>query len=163
MNECGNRTLVIGWGNELRSDDGAGRVASRALAGLGLPSVKVLDVHQLTPELAEYIKDADRVFFIDACPAAECTGVYLRALQDRRDDAWVRPSASGHAGSPRELLRFTEELFGARPEAWLVAVPAHSFDIGEGLTPETRRAVEQAVEQVQILMQHTEGASHECA
>jgi Ni,Fe-hydrogenase maturation factor len=42
-------TLVIGYGNTIRSDDGAGQAVAEALATHALPGVRTQTVHQLTP------------------------------------------------------------------------------------------------------------------
>ena len=53
------RCLVIGFGNALRSDDGAGFKAAVLLeAELSSPTVSVIATHQLTPELAEPVARA---------------------------------------------------------------------------------------------------------
>src|SRR5580704_15594719 len=54
LSDPGPRTLVIGYGNPLRSDDALGWHASRLLAqALAGQEVDVITCHQLTPELAE--------------------------------------------------------------------------------------------------------------
>ena len=58
--------LVIGYGNTLRSDDGAGQRVAEKIGQWELPGVGALAVHQLTPELAENIAQADAVIFVDA-------------------------------------------------------------------------------------------------
>lgn len=151
--------LVIGWGNDLRSDDGAGRAVVRAVAKMGLPNVQTLDVHQLTPEVAERIKEVRAVVFVDACPIAECGGVYVQSFNARREDRWRPSSSVGHMGSPSDLLRLTRELYGVVPEAWLVAVPAESFAVGETLSAKTAAAVGQAVAAVEELIQKVGGLS----
>ena len=55
--------LVIGYGNELRRDDGLGPRVAASLAG---PGVRALAVRQLTPELAEEVATARLVVFVDA-------------------------------------------------------------------------------------------------
>jgi hydrogenase maturation protease len=57
--------LVIGIGNPLRRDDGAGWWLARR-AEPWLPAAQLRTVHQLTPELAEDLAAAARVLFIDA-------------------------------------------------------------------------------------------------
>ena len=44
-------TLVIGYGNDLRTDDGAGRWVAERIESFDLPGVSVRSVPQLTPEL----------------------------------------------------------------------------------------------------------------
>ena len=46
------KTLVIGYGNTLRSDDGVGVWIAGQLAVLHLPNVDVRTCHQLFPELS---------------------------------------------------------------------------------------------------------------
>jgi Ni,Fe-hydrogenase maturation factor len=61
------RVLVIGYGNTLRRDDGVGvRVAEAVAADPRFAHVRVLAVHQLTPELALDIGSASLVIFVDA-------------------------------------------------------------------------------------------------
>ena len=62
--------LVVGCGNDLRSDDGAGRVVAHRVQLLaeerGLTEVGVRSVVQLVPELALDIGRAQHVVFVDA-------------------------------------------------------------------------------------------------
>ena len=51
-------TLIIGYGNPLRTDDGIGIVIAEAIGGIGL--------QQLKPELAEPISRAKHLVLIDA-------------------------------------------------------------------------------------------------
>ena len=61
-------TLVIGYGNDLRSDDAAGVRAASLLAEHHREH-RTIVVQQLTPELAADIAMADCVVFLDAYPA----------------------------------------------------------------------------------------------
>ena len=63
--------LVIGYGNTLRGDDGIGPAVAEAVAALGLPGVRVIVAHQLTPELAADLADAQLVVFVDAAVGGE--------------------------------------------------------------------------------------------
>ena len=66
------RTLIIGYGNPLRSDDAFGWHASRLLAQvLTGQDVDVITCHQLTPELAEQLSRCRRAVFIDADAAGQ--------------------------------------------------------------------------------------------
>ncbi len=58
--------LVIGYGNELRGDDGIGPHVVSELAALELPGVLTRIVHQLLPELAAELADTCLVIFVDA-------------------------------------------------------------------------------------------------
>lgn len=126
---AGCEWLVIGYGNSLRSDDGAGLRVAEAVAAWGLPGVRSLAVHQLTPELAECLADAGRVLFVDARLAAEGTDIAVLP---------VEPSPStipaGHISDPRSLLALTRWLLGCSPRAWLLTIPGVAFEIGEEMS-----------------------------
>lgn len=134
--------LVIGYGNTLRSDDGAGPLAAEAVEALGLPGVRTITCHQLTPELADPISRARTVVFVDAS-ASDITAPVLSR---------VTPADSlqlmAHASSPEHLLALARDLFGNAPAAWMLALPAENFDLGEELSPLTRSAVAAAVAEI---------------
>ena len=134
--------LVIGYGNDLRSDDGAGVRAATILAAQSLP-LRVVIATQLTPDLAEDIASAAQVVFVDAYPAPE-SGASLRVEKIFGDEA-EKPSVMGHYGNPAALLHLAEELFGASPDAWMVGIPAYSFIAGETISPETSYWIDEAV------------------
>src|SRR5271166_6728975 len=94
-------TLIIGYGNPLRGDDGLGWQVASELAKCVDALISVLAVQQLTPELAEPVSDADLVIFVDACcdgepgswrcesirPGSERSGV--RTLLYPGKPAWI--------------------------------------------------------------------------
>jgi hydrogenase maturation protease len=137
--------LVIGYGNELRHDNGAGPVVARAVARWGLEGVQAVAVAQLTPELAEAVAGAGRVIFVDARVGAEA-GVGAQPLSPA-----VGSAAWGHTSDPGWLLALAEAVFGNAPEAWLVTVPAADFGFGTGLSETARAALAAATEQVRQL------------
>lgn len=146
--------LVIGYGNELRSDDGAGPATARAVDELGLPGVRALALPQLTPDLACEIAEARAVIFVDARPAEGPCAVEVLALVPSAP----RPVGS-HASDPQALLALAHALYGRCPPAWLVAVPGAQFDLGTELSPVTQAAVAEAVQHIQALCRR---AATEC-
>jgi hydrogenase maturation protease len=139
------RTLIIGFGNPLRSDDGFGWHAARALAeSLDNPDVEVITCHQLTPELAERLSRCAVAVFLDA----ECEGtpgeIHHRELVPER----LSPQAFTHTCTPAGLLASAEHLYGHRPRAYAITVTAQTFDFGEALSPVVAAALPKAVRQV---------------
>jgi hydrogenase maturation protease len=137
--------LVIGYGNDLRSDDGAGiRVATMIAAqSTSASRSRVIITQQLTPDLADDIAAAEQVIFVDAYPAPTA-GAELRVEKITADPAGSAP-ALGHRGDPAGLMRLADRLFGALPEAWLVGIPAYSFAAGESISPATLQMIDEAV------------------
>jgi Ni,Fe-hydrogenase maturation factor len=120
-----SQTLIIGYGNPLRSDDGfgwhAGRLVARELAG---QDAEVITCHQLTPELAEDI---------------HCRNVVPQAPAS---------SAFTHSCTPSGLLASAEVLYGLRPPAVVITVSAQSFAFGDSLSPVVSAALPKVVDQV---------------
>ncbi len=135
-------TLVIGYGNDLRSDDAAGVRAAGLLAEQHREH-RTIVVRQLTPELAADIAMADRVVFLDAYPA-EQDGASLR-VERVRETADGHDSPFGHRSDPESLVRLAHYLFGTAPEAWVVGIPAFRFDAGEAISPTTSHWIDEAV------------------
>jgi hydrogenase maturation protease len=122
--------LVIGYGNELRCDDGIGPYFAREIDELGLPHVRVLTVQQLLPELAEELAAVQVAIFVDACLESDVESVRVT----RVDPTPASPN-SPHTSSPTGLLMLAQTLYGQTPETWLISVRGAEFDLGEGLSP----------------------------
>ncbi len=119
--------LVIGYGNMLRGDDGAGRNVAEQLAEMRMPQVSVHACHQLVPELVEETKEAAKVLFIDA--AASTGKPLLQRITPR-----VTVAALAHICDPAGLLTLCRTLHERCPEAWILTIPGSHFDIGEKLS-----------------------------
>ena len=141
--------LVIGYGNTLRSDDGAGQRVAEKIAQWELPKVRSLAVHQLTPELVEDISQADAVIFIDAVAtnSENSISVQIQELQAADDD-----TSLGHICNPRSLLSVTQILYGKVIKAYWVLIPAVNFDFGEEFSSLTQRGIYIALKQVKQLI-----------
>ena len=141
-------TLVIGYGNTLRSDDGAGPEVARCLAELGLPGVEILMAHQLLPEHAEMMSHYPRVVFVDAC-----ADLSLREVEMLRVEASDDPNLDPHASDPGALLALSMRLFDGDSEAWLVRIPCESFELGEELSHTVQEAIPAAISRICCLCQ----------
>lgn len=149
VGEFNGSVLVIGWGNDLLGDDAAGRRVAQEIAARRWPGVEALEMHQLTPELALRLTEAECVIFVDAYPASEEDGVLLRRLAGA--DSTDTPGV-GHMGRPEDLLRMAATLYGTKPEAWMIGIPACSFEPGDALSGRTRSGIQQALRAIENLV-----------
>lgn len=133
--------VIIGYGNEIRGDDGAGLRVAEDVESLALPGVRVIACHQLTPDLAEVIAEAGAVFFADAKPVTDDEA----AVEIADVGPETKSGFSLHSGSPGGLLALAQALYGRCPPAWCVAIPAVNFDLGQTLTETAKRGVIEAV------------------
>lgn len=143
------RALVIGYGNPLRGDDALGSRVADALAAIPAiaddPFIRVETVHQLTPELAESIADAEIVIFIDAsAPSPDLAPGTLRCGEI--DPASQSHEALGHHLTPAQALAYASRVFGANPKGYMASVTAESFDYGAALSPAVDAAITSLVQ-----------------
>ena len=124
------QTLVIGYGNRLRGDDGLGQAAADLVRGWQMPGVEVRTMHQLVPELADVVAKTDRVLFIDAAVPGSIQGCFTC---NRIAPLRSRPTI-GHYETPANLLGLVHALEGSSPDAWLLSIAASSFDPGDALS-----------------------------
>jgi hydrogenase maturation protease len=141
-------TIAIGYGNELRSDDGIGQRVAKALP----PSqIRSLAVHQLTPELAEPLAQNKFAIFIDACLISESTTVQVQPISPASTYL-----IAGHIADPPSLLAFTQAVYNCCPSAWWIKVPGVNFELGYSLSPIAETGVAIALEKIrEILSKHT--------
>lgn len=140
--------LVIGYGNSLRSDDGAGQRVAEAVAAWNLNHVRSIAAHQLSPELAEDISRTDVVIFVDAAtPTQTLETVKLESIAPLADQI-----ISTHYTDPRSLLALAQTLYGRTPISYWILIPAISFEFGEQLSPLSQEGVDQALTIIQELI-----------
>jgi hydrogenase maturation protease len=148
--------LVIGYGNELCGDDGAGPIAAEMLRDLLPDGAEVLTFHQLLPELIMQLSKSKLAIFIDAdcqTPAGQVRREYLSPDSDGE-------KAIGHHQSPEGLLNMARELCGHAPPAILFRIGAADFRFHQGLSKPVRLAVRKLVEQVVELVEQATQESH---
>ena len=141
------KTLVIGYGNTLRSDDGVGVRVVEEISTLHLPGVETRTCHQLGLELAEEFPGFDAVVFVDAA----VDGPPIRHSTFPPDASPQSPLA--HNVTPASLLEGAFALYGARPEAHLFTVRGESFEFGTVLSPPVKRRAAETVSRVRMFLQ----------
>ena len=136
--------LLIGYGNDLRRDDGAGLVLAgiieQSWRKLGV-AVTRLSAHQLLPELAEEIArpEISAVVFVDA--RAVAAGEVDPRVRVQPISVDTQSPSLGHHLDPATLLAYADWLYAGQPPAWLVTVPAADFGYGEGLSEMVQQAL----------------------
>ena len=161
--------LVIGYGNTLRSDDGAGQRVAELVAEWKLPNVRSLPVHQLTPELAEPISQAELVIFVDVYPATteQSLQVHQLCTPPSPHTSLSSPSSPsphtqleresqglniGHTGDPRSLLKLSQLVYNNVPPAWWILIPAVNFEFGENFSSQTTQGIQDALAQIREIV-----------
>jgi hydrogenase maturation protease len=149
------KSLIIGYGNPDREDDGVAWHILRALTvRLGLPSPEsykdefpeyaAIDFAfylQLAPEMAEDINEYEYVCFVDAHTGNIPEPVRLISVESE-----FQRSPFTHHLTPQSLVSMCETLYGRKPDAALLSILGHRFLFSRQLSRETAALVPQAVE-----------------
>ena len=143
--------LIVGYGNELRADDGIGPWVAEWFRRRAIPNVQTLALPQLLPEVAAHLAEAQQAFFVDACVPSESQqpGVRISPLEPA---AHTTGWATSHLSHPAALLALCQTLYGRCPQAWLVAIDGERFE-GDGFSRLARQRAEEAVQQIAARIQ----------
>ena len=147
--------LVLGIGNTLLSDEGAGIHAVRSLEAEGsLPNVQYLDGGTLSFTLAGAIEDSERLIVVDAAELGAPAGT-VRCFEGRDMDAFLGSSRkrSVHEVSLLDLMAVVL-LAGRLPECRaLVGIQPQNLDWGHDPSPAVQQALPAACRTVRELIQ----------
>ncbi|HTJ45791.1 MAG TPA: HyaD/HybD family hydrogenase maturation endopeptidase [Kofleriaceae bacterium] len=128
--------LVLGLGNLLCSDDGAGVAVVQALASSwGAPKgVRVVDGGTLGMDLIAIVAASDRVIVVDAIAGDGPPGTLVRLAGEEVPRA-VQTRLSAHQVGVADLLAGVAWLDEMPREVVIVGVVPASTDVGYGCTP----------------------------
>ena len=153
-----SRTLIIGYGNLDRGDDGVAFDVVNALrvrlgqdpldeqeTGLGELGTETDSVflRQLVPELMDTAAGYDQVIFVDAHVRENPRELWWAPVQPD-----FVPSAFTHHINPATFLALIRALYDRNPAGYLLSIRGHEFDFSRGLSFETERLVQPAVDEL---------------
>lgn len=137
-------TLLIGFGNPLRRDDGVGFVAAQELQDQGYRAVALT---QPLPELALELTEAKEVIFLDA-DASIPPGV-IRLCE-------VKPASttqSSHTLTPQGILALAAFIDAHQPKVRVLSLGVEDLNFGEGFSPRVQAAFLEYLHQARLLME----------
>lgn len=147
------RTLIAGFGNVLRGDDGFGVEVVRQLAARGVASdsVELLDVGTGGIRLAQELQSPyERLIIVDAATRGGVPGsVYTLVVSG------VRPTREidMHTAVPSRALEVAQAMGPLPPQIYLVGCEPEIVDAWSmELSPAVARAVDQAILEVEKLL-----------
>jgi hydrogenase maturation protein HypF len=136
--------LVIGIGNPSRGDDALGpalleQLAERLQPEVAEGAVELLTDFQLQIEHALDLQDRTLVFFVDASVSAAPPFELVPGV------AGHERSLSTHAMAPSAVLRTYQDLYGAPPESWVLAIRGDDFTLGEPISDRAQSHLQAAL------------------
>lgn len=139
-------TLVLGVGNPLMGDDGAGLAAlARLSEGWRLPGAELVDGGTWGLNLLPLVESFDRVVLLDAVQAGTRPGT-LMVLREHELPRYFAQKLSPHQIDLREVLALAE-LRGRLPATLaVIGVEPERIDLGAGLSPAVASAIDGMVD-----------------
>jgi hydrogenase maturation protease len=122
------RTLVLGYGNPGRQDDGLGPALANRIDALGQPGLTTLDAYQLNIEDALDVAEHDVVWFVDAAKVGPAP-FSVRELSGASSHEFT-----SHLVRPEAVLALARDGWGRTPKAFLLAIRGYRFEFVERLT-----------------------------
>ncbi len=147
------RTLIAGFGNVLRGDDGFGVAVVRRLGERGVASdtVELLDVGTGGIRLAqELLNPFDRLIIVDATTRGGAPGTVYTLAVER-----VEPTLEidMHTAVPSRALEVAQAFGPLPPEIFLVGCePVDVDELTTDLSPPVAAAVDRAIQQIETLL-----------
>jgi len=133
-------SVVIGIGNLLKSDDGAGIHAVRYLNDKLPSDVSLVEGGVYGLDLLSHLEGRDKVIFIDALDAGEDPGAIFRFTpQDVKQQQ--SPMVSAHDLGLYELIGAAQLLDQCPEDIIIIAVQVKSLETGMELSPEVRESL----------------------
>jgi hydrogenase maturation protease len=126
--------LLIGVGNEYRSDDGLGIYAVREIGRRGIPGVVIAEQNGEGAALMDAWQGYDRVFIVDAINSGGASGSMLRidALSETIPAHFFHYSS--HSFGVIEAIEMARVLNRLPQRLVLYGIEGKQFDVGPGLT-----------------------------
>lgn len=141
------KTLILGIGNALLRDEGAGVHAIRMLDGhvAGRDDIELMDGGTLSFTLAGAIEDADQLIVIDAAQLNAEPGT-MQVFEGDEMDAFVggNRKRSVHEVSLVDLLMIARLADHLPLKRALIGIQPHDIDWGEQPSPPVAAAIPQA-------------------
>lgn len=142
---------IIGIGNPLRGDDGAGAAVVERLSAMGLPA-QAFDGDGA--ELMEAWQGHDNVFLIDATVSGAPPGTLHRFEAGEREIPKSFFRYSSHLFGVAEAVETARHL-GRLPEKLIIyGIEGAQFDLGQGLSPEVEQGIQEVAERIKAEWDH---------
>jgi hydrogenase maturation protease len=146
------KTLIIGYGNDSRNDDGVGWFVIAELAGLNLPGVTLQTAQQLDVDFAETVRDFEQVIFVDAA-VPESPEAWTRA----EVTPGFQPHAVAHFLTPADVLGLSQSLYGRAPQGVAYAIRGRDFNFGTTISPGVQAAAREVVKRIGDTIREVKG------
>jgi hydrogenase maturation protease len=144
-----NKVLIVGIGNEFRSDDGAGIVCARKLNEKLNSNIRVIENDGDGASLIESWKGFDKVILIDSVSIGSKPGTIHNIEAAKTEFPKQNSVHSSHLFSVAEAIE-TAKVLNKLPEKLIVyGIEGKSYELGSKISDEVNSAIEKLVTEIQ--------------
>tara|TARA_R110001592_G_scaffold359369_2_gene665901 strand:- start:7866 stop:8321 length:456 start_codon:yes stop_codon:yes gene_type:complete len=117
-----HKTIIIGYGNPGRQDDGLGPAFIDSFQSDSKTIIELQSNYQLTVEDALEIASFEQVIFVDA--SIDCQEPFtLEEITETKDTGF-----GSHSLSPQAVIQLSNTLYQHFPKAHILAIRGYEFD-----------------------------------
>lgn len=143
-----HKILVIGIGNELRSDDAAGLLVARQVKNRNLPGVQVREFTGDGAEMMDAWVGFQSVFVFDATSPAEAPGTVHRFEGHREPLPAALFNVSTHSFGLAEAIELGRSLKRIPDELIVYGIEGENFTLGQSISPAVTASIQAVSEAV---------------
>jgi hydrogenase maturation protease len=137
--------LVIGIGNQYRSDDAAGLIAARRIRKLGLPGVEVIESDGDGTELMDLWFKKENVIIIDAVSSGSVPGTLHILKAGKNIDPPVQFKFSTHSFGILQALKLSATLNILAENILIFGIEGFNFAYGQVLSSSVENRLDNIV------------------
>jgi len=143
-----NDTIIIGIGNEFRSDDAIGIITARKLKEKNIPGIDIIEHDGDGAELMEVWKSYKNVLIIDATSIGNSPGDVKRIDAAKNKLPKGINAHSSHLFNVAEAIE-TSRILGKLPDRCIIyGIEGKNFNLGTEVSAEVLNASDEAVESI---------------
>lgn len=150
--------LLIGVGNEFRSDDGLGLYVAREFRRRRPDGVQIVEQSGEGTGLMSSWHNMSHVFIIDAIVSGQPSGILYRFDANVGDIPRGILRSSSHTFGVREAIDLARELQQLPVSMFVYGIEGESFDHGVGLSEAVVRSVPELIHVIELDMKRLAGS-----
>lgn len=144
----GRGILVIGVGNDLRGDDGVGRLVAQRVASMNLSGVRVIEAEGEATSLIGLWSGENEVVLVDAARMGAVAGTIVRYDASRDPIPSRAVGRTSHSFGVAEAIELSRSL-GTLPARVIVfGIEGQTFETGAELSMPVRRSAEVVAQRI---------------
>lgn len=141
------KTMIFGIGNSARQDDGLAWALLDELVKQKKFTGELHYRYQLNIEDAETVSNAEQVIFVDAFAGNQKKACVFEECALNGDITYTT-----HALEPEAIMALCKDVYSKQPEAYVLKIKGNEWELGEGLTSEAKKNLNEAVNLVSGLL-----------